>query len=153
MSSASIQHTIAIMSVLNRVIKENDGSVTHFHLGAVSSKIMETPTAKERVEQILEKLQEGINTAVENGESKVDIDGYMSMEFRQESDGIILCTVNECPYRKWCNRILPMVIKGEELMVLPCTVLMECCLQDSQGGVCKVRPGEDTCEIEVVLKH
>lgn len=57
MSIASIEHTIAIMSTLNKVIKENDGSVTHFHLSIVSSKIMETQTAKRRVEQVLENCK------------------------------------------------------------------------------------------------
>ncbi len=152
MSTASIEHTIAIMSTLNRVIKENDGSVTHFHLSIVSSKIMETLAAKNRIEQVIEKLRKGVDIAVENGESKVDIDGYMSIEFRSKSDNVISCTVNECPYRKWCTKILPMVVEDEELMVLPCTILMECCFQDSHGGVHKVEPDE-SCEIEIVFKR
>ncbi|WP_457620807.1 hypothetical protein [Methanopyrus sp.] len=76
------------------------------------------------------------------------------MKFQLKSDGIVSCTVRECPYREWCIKILPMVTDDdEELMVLPCTVLMECCLQDSAGGVRKVEPGEDSCEIEIALRH
>ncbi len=105
------------------------------------------------MKQVLEKLREGVDIAIENGESEVDIDGYISMEFRSESDNVIICTIYKCPYRRWCNEILPMVIEGEELMVLPCTILMECCLQDSHGGVHKVEPDENSCEIEIVLRH
>ncbi len=153
MNTASDEYVVTVMSALNKAIKENDGSITRFHLYIVSRKIMETQIAKKRVEEILQKLREGINTVIDNDdESEVNINEFMSVKFKK-SGSVMLCTVRECSYRKWCTRILPMVINDEKLMILPCTILMECCLQNSEGGVRKIELGESSCEIEIALRH